>query len=219
MRKRKAVIFDCDGTLVNSVPKSFQAVCKIFTDLGLPEPDFRDYFVKFHPPPIGYYQSRGVNLSGEEIWRRYLEHADQAAAELFPDTLETLARLSENSGRLGIVCFGVLSAQPIDSLHAVLERHNIWRFFHRVIGDANDKSVELQRLKLTLGIESDDILFVGDFPSDMRDGSRAGVVTIGVTQCMPNIPQHTLKELLHEAGANHCISSLSRLPGVLEQIL
>lgn len=219
MIKRKAVILDCDGTLVNSVPKSFRAVCKVFADLGLSEPDFEDYFVKLQPPPTDYYRARGVDLPNEEIWARYLKHADHAAAELFPDTLATLARLSQDSAKLGIACFGVLSTQPSGSLHAVLERHNIRRFFHEVTGDTNDKSAALRRLGSTFGIEPENIVFAGDFPSDMRDGSRAGVLTIGVAQCMPDIPQSTLKELLYKAGAKHCIGNLGALPDVLEMIL
>jgi phosphoglycolate phosphatase-like HAD superfamily hydrolase len=217
MRKRKALVFDCDGTLVNSIPRGFQATCQVFKEAGMPAPSFKDFFTNLCFPPLAYYRAGGVLLSDEKIWEIYLRHANHHTAELFPDTMSTLTKLASRAAELNIVYFGILSANHSDILETLLEKRDIRKFFNEVKGDVEDKCAELKRIALTHNVEHTSVVWVGDFPCDMRDGDKAGVFSVGVAQCMPD--ERNLTSLLRQAGADHCIKNLQELEDVLTAIL
>ena len=218
-RKNKALIFDCDGTLVNSIPQAFEAICQVFKEAGVPVPSFEDFFANFCSPAVNYYRTRGVRIPDEKIWEIYLQHANHDNAELFPDTMTTLTNLTSRADELGIVYFGVLSANQNDIVQTLLEKRGIRKFFTEVKGDVRDKSFELGRIALDYHIEPNSVVWAGDLPSDMVDGCKAGVLSVGITQCVPNISTVNLRTMLVHAGADYCVKNLQELEGVLAKIL
>jgi beta-phosphoglucomutase-like phosphatase (HAD superfamily) len=65
------VIFDVDGTLLNSMPLAYAGVCNIFTMSGKPNPTFQEYFSKFRVPYMDFYRQRGIEVSEQQCWDWY----------------------------------------------------------------------------------------------------------------------------------------------------
>lgn len=88
-------------------------------------------------------------------------------------SLQTLAVLGDR----GIPC-GIVSAHRHDDLLQKILDFEIHQYFDYVIGGAYHKDEALLKACRELGCLPEEVFFVGDMLSDMRDGRKAGVKTV-----------------------------------------
>jgi pyrophosphatase PpaX len=183
----EAVLFDVDGTLVDSIPylvECFQAAARetleceieaheILPMVGLP---LVDMFLQVRELP-------SIDLAERCIaaYRRIYLPSVIARSPLFPDSEQVVATLKSRGVRLGIV-----SGKTREGILRVLEPSGIAASFESIVGadhpgrpkPAADGALAAVAI---LGVAPDRTLVVGDSLLDVEMGSAAGMRTCGVT--------------------------------------
>lgn len=196
----KAVLFDYDGTLLDSIEENYKGVCNVFRMSGIPEPTFTVFFTRCLPPFTPFYRDHGVTASPEEISKWYFQAARNGTRPFFPDVAEVLKVLCAQD-----VVMGIISAHWQHEVMERCNRENLLNCFQSIVGRAWNKVEAIHNFCSQHDMTPSGALYVGDTISDMRDAKEAGVVAVGITR------GRDTSELLRQAGADHCISDLHEL--------
>lgn len=199
----KRVLFDLDGTLVDSMGKIFEAVSGVFVVEGLEKPSFEDYVLNFRFPFETFYCERGVKLSPKEIFKTYSTFHGHYNPRFFDDALSAIHRLHSTQHKPSIV-----TANSPENVLRVLESVNLVNVLE--CKSASDKVEAIREFvgRSSLGGMTP---YVGDIVADMRDAKRAGARPVAVLR---NGLMKLGQEFL-DAGASICIRSLKDIDLVL----
>jgi phosphoglycolate phosphatase len=225
-KDRLAILFDIDGTLINtggagaaSWRLAFDELYGISADIG----KFTD--AGMTDPAVGRRTFEAVLKRKPErreftrlMERRnfYLHQTVQESEgyEVLPGVNELLPRLIDGGYLLGIVTGNVEAAA-----HIKLHRANLNRFFSfGGYGSDSDERGEVTRIALERAsqvygekVERDQAFSVGDTPLDVTGAHAAGIECVGVGSHRYSADQ------LREAGADYAITSLEEeLPPLAE---
>ena len=178
-----AIVFDWDGTLVDSLPAIYAANSRVLEEYGIAFDEER-YRAAYLPDWRVMYRRLGlaeehVEAAGER-WLALYGGTDAAA--LLPRVSESLQRLSDAGFVMGIVTAG-------DSVvvERQLERFGIGHLLPvRVFGD-DDVPAKPHPDPLLLALRQLDraervrtARYVGDAPDDMRMARTAGAIGVGI---------------------------------------
>ena len=204
------IVFDLDGTLVDSLPDLAAAANAALRRLGLPE-----YPVEAHRKMIGRGEKNFVRrfLGPEhehllpQALNLYLDHYSQHLGDftsVYPGVVDTLARLSH-------LKMAVLSNKREDLSRQVVQVMGLSGFFQTVRGGNSygvlKPSAEgLNALIQELGEDTSRTLMVGDKPEDILAGRGAGARTAAVMYgygdseaIVASAPEHFLGNFDHLA--------------------
>src|SRR5687768_6981149 len=105
-RSITTLLFDWDGTVVDSAQLGLRAYEKAFSELGILF-DYETYCAVYSPNWLSVYEGLGLPKEqwerADELWTR---HYDEQTAELITGAGETLAELRKKGFRLGVVSSG-----------------------------------------------------------------------------------------------------------------
>ncbi len=105
--KIKAVLFDFDGTLANTLPVCFYAFSKIFKEIDNREVTDDEIVNMFGPSEIGIIQENITKKDSiEEAIENYYKYYDEVHSKLIEsntDIIELLYRIKSKDIKLGIV--------------------------------------------------------------------------------------------------------------------
>jgi HAD superfamily hydrolase (TIGR01509 family) len=180
------VVFDWDGTLVDSASLGLVAFQKSFADLGF-EFDLRIYEATYSPNWYSTYEALGLPPEkwneADELW---LIHYGEQTPELIDGVADTLRNLRSRNYRLAVVTSGSEGrvCREIDQsdLHGVFD--TIICNEHIVKKKPHPEGLELALERL--GCHSTAAAYVGDAPEDIEMGKAANVLTIGVRSNYPS---------------------------------
>ncbi len=181
----RAVLFDWDGTLVDTLPFMFAATEIVMAEYGVPitwadyrrffSPDWRLLYRRFGLP------ERDIESVGSRWWALY-RGRDEAV--LLPGAAEALRRLAGAGFALGVVTAG-----RRDSVEPQLARHGLAELLPaRVYGDDPFEPKPgpggLRHAIGALGLtgRTAEIAYVGDALDDMRMALAAGARGIGILE-------------------------------------
>jgi phosphoglycolate phosphatase len=215
------IIFDLDGTLVNSMPTHAQAYGEVLSAFSIPEQaSQRDYYFTAGQP-LGQQFEHTLSLLGcafseadiQELSHQFLEILRRSQFELFPATAAVVAQLS----RAGYV-LAISSGSSPDNVAAKLRHASIDGYFSVILGSDYEHGVLLkgaehfEQIKKRLGVADayfiENTLAVGDGPHDMEIARDAGLRAVGIAR------NHNEREL-RQAGANNLIDDLDGLLDIL----
>lgn len=209
----RPIVFDCDGTIVDSQHGIVAKMTAAFDGLGLPAPDpaairaliglsLEDTFARLLP-----------GIGGGEIERLVAGYRQQFVAQrqaegapdpLFPDAGNVLREL-DDAGFL----LGVATGKSRRGLDAVLGDHDLTDIFvTRQTGDGHPGKPHpamLHQAMAETGVEAVDTMMIGDTSYDMTMAVNAGVRPIGVAW-----GYHPAAEL-QAAGAQAVVEDFSDL--------
>jgi len=202
----RAILFDWDGTLVDSLGAFQHANAAVMAAFGLPwdeaiyrrnyVPDWRLMYLNLGVPPDRLDEAN-------ELWHTTFAGAEDVIA--FEGVAGALARLDAAGCGLGIVTAGdrvIVEPQ--------LARTGLGTLLPiRVFGD--DLAVHkpdpapLRRALELLGLAdaADEVAYVGDAPTDMRMARAVGVRAIGIASVVGDPDE------LREAGADEVASTVA----------
>jgi phosphoglycolate phosphatase len=179
-RKPRVLVFDLDGTLIDSAPDLAQAVNALLAEFG--KPPLAEAAIR---PMIGdgsrlllarALAASGIDTPADDVFDRFMVHYLAFAADktkVYPDVPETLAALQARGHPLG-VCTNKLFAPT----ERVLEAFNLARFFTAVIGGDSLPQRKPQPEPLLKAIEElggGPAAMVGDSANDILCARAAGV--------------------------------------------
>jgi HAD superfamily hydrolase (TIGR01549 family) len=212
--KIRAVIFDVDGTLIDSMPIVIAGWIRAAKESGVSVTDeeLKPLFGRAIPD-IARRLIPGTDQTEfiERSQRYILDNLGEA--RLFPGAEETLAFLKEKELALGIV-----SGAPVHKIRSFLKAQGILDYFSAFVSGEDHQGGKpsgapfVEACKL-LGVEPSETLAVGDTSIDTTGAKKAGCVPIGVTS-----GGHTEGEL-KKAGAVKVLGTVAELPEYLEKEL
>jgi len=189
----KLVIFDLDGTLIDSRLDLVHSVNAALRHIGRPElPDAVIASYVGDGAPILIQRALGGETSDETLVRKGLEYFLSYYREhkldhtkVYPGIAEALAVI-QHSANGGQRKMAVLSNKPVNPSRAIIEALGLAPFFSHVYGGNSFTSKKpdpegVRRLLLESGANPQEAAIVGDSHVDVRTGRNAGLWTIGVT--------------------------------------
>ncbi|MDQ0394082.1 HAD-IA family hydrolase [Labrys monachus] len=216
----KLVLFDVDGTLLDSQHLIYSALSETLARMERPLMD-RAFMLSI----VGLsLETAMVHLLGPETPTAEVERAaghyrdifqvlraDPAyAAPLFPGALETVAALRRRDD----VVLGIATGKSQRGVAHILDGFG-WRDVFATVQTADDApskphpAMVLQAGR-AVGVPPEDIVMIGDTSFDIAMGRAAGARTVGVSW-----GNHTV-EALREAGADHIIEDFAQLPPLVD---
>ncbi|MFN3983923.1 MAG: phosphoglycolate phosphatase [Rhodocyclaceae bacterium] len=186
----RAVLFDLDGTLLDTVADIAEAANRMLADLGRPQrslQEIRDFVGKGIPNLVRRCMTEGSVASEAEIeaavqrFKQHYAEVNGSRSGIFPGVLATLEALRARGLALAVVTNKAGAfAEPL------LERMGIAGFFHAVVsGDTlpvkkPDPAVLRHACEL-LGVGCEQALMVGDSANDALAARGAGMSVLLVT--------------------------------------
>ena len=204
----RAILFDWDGTLLDSFQADANAYEQMFRALGV---SWQSRTLMEHYSPDWHNVYRAVQLPPErwseadQLWRRFYRAERPMLQAGARQVMRTLARRFQ----LGLVSSGS-SLRVRSQIHAFGLDH---LFRVCVFGDQVPRRkphpLQLQIAISRLGSEPARCIYVGDTPEDMKMAQRAGVAAVGVLEHSP-VPRR-----LRESRPDVLIRKISALPALL----
>ena len=179
------MLFDWDGTVVDSAHLGLIAYEKSFAALGIPF-DHETYRAVYSPNWLSVYEGMGLP---KEHWQRadelWTQHYGEQSAELIEGAAETLAKLRRAGYRMGVVSSG-----NDCRINREIQELGLAGFFEVVICHEQIKNRKphpegLEIALRTLGCSQTETCYVGDTPEDIQMGKRAGLFTVGIRSAYP----------------------------------
>ena len=174
------VIFDMDGTLIDTVKATLSAFNRVSDEMGLPRVPEKALRDAMGIPSFNYYRKVMPGLS-DDIITEYARRADEAENDvmrilgetlLFDGIADLLGELANDGVKLVIASTG--SAGHVNT---ALEAAGIRRFFTRVYSDHPDKAETIKGIPELS--ESGVWLMVGDKRIDADAARHNGIFSIG----------------------------------------
>jgi phosphoglycolate phosphatase len=217
-RPLRLAVFDCDGTLVDSLGAIAAAMSRAFEINGFAPPEPREVQGIVGLPLLDAIDRLSPEGADLERLRDGYAHAyreliaDPAMHEpLYEGALEALDALEEAG-----VLLGVATGKGRSGLHGVLERHGIReRFVTLKTSDDGPGKPNPHMLVAAMeeaGTGPAETIMIGDTTFDILMAANAGVAAIGVTW-----GYHGPSEL-KAAGAVHLVSAFADVAPAFERL-
>ena len=220
MARRTALVFDLDGTLIDSAPDLLAALNRVLDEEGRPAVTLAD-----HSLPVGdgaaKLVERGFAKGGMEVedgplsrlTDRFVRYYEAVVADLtrpFPGVPETLAYLSESGYRLG-----VCTNKPAGPAREVLAALDLLGHFRTVHGGDSGPArkpdpAPLRSVLCELGADPGGAVMIGDSPIDVATARAADVPVIVVAHGYSRVAAA-------ELGADAILEAFPVLPDLLRR--
>lgn len=211
----KAIVFDLDGTLINTAPDVRLALNHMLSQYHLPQIKGDEVY-----DLIGWGAATMIQKAFAKFGAR-LSPADLAAAKacylqfyrehpvvesyIYPNVTSVLDELRKDGMR-----FGICTNKPNVMTHLVLEQFEIKNYFHAIVaGDEITRpkphGQHILDVLSKMDCDSQSAVMVGDSDIDKASANHAGIHFIGVTYGYSKIPM----------SANILIDHFRELPKII----
>jgi len=183
----KNIIFDFDGTLVDSRPGVVRTFQKIVKELTTKEVSEEKIVSLIGIPLIPFLQTllntkdKVLVARGSVLFKKYYEKEGLYQNIVYPETKQMLKFLKNNSCQLFVV------SNKIESfMKKILEQHGLKKYFISFIAtkgtDARSKKADYIKHILThYKLKKEETVMVGDTESDITAAKKNSIYSIGVT--------------------------------------
>lgn len=176
--KLRGLIFDFDGTLIDTLPIVYRAFRHCFNTYAGREYTDREIDALFGPTEEGVIK-QVVPEQWENCVLDYVNEYRRLHLSLqpFPGIEQALALLLDRGVRLAIV-----TGKGAGSLKVSLELTDLGRYFDIAetgFGDCADKPRSIEKVRKRWGFQAEEIGYVGDAAYDMEAARAAGVIPLG----------------------------------------
>ena len=182
----RAVLFDLDGTLIDTLPDLHAAACAMLNDLGrppLPLESIRAYVGRGIPNLIKRVLANSLHVAEDPnppppeavaSYRRHYARENGRNAKVYPGVLEGLASLRAQGVPLGVV-----TNKADTFIQPLLEQTGLSGYFEVLVGGDRLPKVKPDPMPLVwacgrLGVSPTETLFVGDSINDALAARAAG---------------------------------------------
>jgi phosphoglycolate phosphatase len=214
MQKIHNVLFDLDGTLVDSSGAIRASLAHALDRLGHDWPDGLDVCSLIGTPLVDIFRDQ-FSIVGEPAelgignYREHYEAEARSLTRVYDHVEATLESLDRGGIRLFLA-----TVKPTSIAVQVLEEMGLARWFSGVAGSSmdharRDKGDIIRHAVDRHGLDPNASVMVGDRAQDIAGARRNGMRSVGVTYGFGST------EELTAAGADRLIHCCSELPGTL----
>lgn len=187
-RAFSSILFDLDGTIVDSAPGITATLAHTFEQLGLPVPSPAELVAYVGPPLLDSFQDR-AGFSREEaqraleIYRPEYLRRGAFNATLYPGVEGVLKAIHASE-----VFLSLATSKPETPATLILEHYNLLKYFDVITGASDDEVrsakadvvEEALRRLIALGADVSNTVMVGDRSHDVCGAAAHDVPTIFV---------------------------------------
>jgi len=179
----RAILFDCDGVIIDSYASSITFLQNTFAHFHLPVPQDKDFYPHLGKKTPDIITIFTPNLSKDEFDKIYAYAMQESmkvapSIPLIPHAKQIIQKLSEEQYILGVI-----SNRGKTSLDFILSRHNLTSYFSVILGR---EDVQFQKphpepiLKAlhTLSAPPTEAIYIGDTAIDAQSAKSAHVPSI-----------------------------------------
>jgi phosphoglycolate phosphatase len=212
-----ALIFDFDGTLIDSAGEIALGLNALLDEAGRPNLSL-ERVRSFIGDGAAKLVERAFDATGggaadpPAMVRRYLELYEAMAGapdQIFPDVMDTLALLKEGGHRLGLC-----TNKPERATRKLLDLLGMEGLFESVVGGdtlAQRKPDPAPVRHVLAELGGGPGVMIGDNGNDVASGQGAGLPVIVLSYGYPRVPPHQL-------GAEIVIDRFGELPDALDRL-
>ena len=214
----KAILFDLDGTIINSEEGITKCVQYALRAYGIDEPD-RKKLLCFIGPPLDPVFREKYGMTEEEAWQAVEKYRERFDVEgifeccLYDGVRDAIIRLKEKDYVLALA-----SSKPETACRRILEHFLLTPYFDEVVGSTLDGRIstkeevleELGRRMADWQISRDEMCLIGDTKYDAAGAKAFGIGCIGVSYGFG-----TREELL-DAGAEAVFDQMEEVERYIE---
>lgn len=218
MSKIKAILFDLDGTLIDSsegITKSAQYALKHY---GIEEPDLEKLKI-FIGPPLMYTYTTHYHFSQEQareavgVYRERYNVIGIFECSLYPHVRECIEELKKRGYLIGMA-----SSKPEAACKRILSHFNILDLFDEVVGSTPDGRIDtkeevlLELMRRWDELKEDEMCLIGDTLFDVEGANQVNIPTLVVSFGFGKVDK------MLEAGAKAVCNDLIGLPELIEEV-
>lgn len=182
----KAILFDLDGTVVNTEEGVVNSIMYALDYFGIPDPGVEVIRQFIGPPLTGTFQNY-FGMSDDEAFEAVLKFREryinngEFESSLYPGVYETLKNLKKQ-GFFIALC----SSKNEPACNRILDYHEVSCYFDEIVGSSEDASRE-KKVEIIEEFfhrhpeyERFDVILIGDTKYDMEGAKLAGIDCVGV---------------------------------------
>lgn len=207
----KGVLFDWDGTLLDSFHADSSAYMAMFREMGIAW-GLDELAQHYSPNWYDVYRAAGLLEhhwdAADTSWRK---HYSEFRPKLIPGARKVLTTIGRRY-KLGLVTSG-----DRDRVHRQLREFRLTKSFHARVcsGDTEDKKPHPGPLNFALqriGLDPAHCVYVGDSPEDVQMAKSANVRVIGILGPFPT------EKRLRASNPDLLLTSIADLPAAIKQL-
>lgn len=182
---KKTVLFDLDGTLVDTSEGILKSIRSTIQDLSL-EMKSSEELKRFIGPPLQGAFEEIYGLSSEKakeavvIFRKYYSEGDQLLCQPYEGIQELLSNLRDNGQKVYVA-----TSKPTKYAIEILKSLHMNEYFAEIVGSNLDntrsKKAEVIQYILDKLESTSSVIMVGDKAQDLIGANKTGIDAIGVT--------------------------------------
>ncbi len=182
----KTVIFDLDGTIINSERGITGCLRALLSDLGMEQPP-QEKLLCFIGPPLEQQLQAVFGFDEEKAkasvtkFRARFDKEGIFECDVYPGVKELICRLKQRGHAVYLA-----SSKHENACVRILKHFELARYFDGIYGSTgmgkdNSKESVLRRLFEETGESRSDAVLVGDTKFDVLGAKAAGIPCVGVT--------------------------------------
>lgn len=214
----KAILFDLDGTLIDSSEGIIKSALYALAHYGIEEKDTGKLY-QFIGPPLsdsfrkyyGFSEERAYEAVG--VYRERYNMIGIFECSLYPGVEECIKTLKKEGYRIGMA-----SSKPEESCRRILDHFGILELFDDVVGATFDgrrdtkEEVLNEVFRRWSDVSGKETCLIGDTIFDVEGANAVGVPCIAVTFGFGDLEQ------MKAAGAAGVCDDMAKLPGLIAQL-
>lgn len=211
----KAILFDLDGTLIDSSEGITKSTQYALAHYGIIENDLSKFY-KFIGPPLvasfkNYYDfPEEQAVEAVAVYRERYNKIGLFECSLYPGVRECIEKLKAQGYLIGMA-----SSKPEVSCRRILEHFGILELFDDVVGATFDGRIDTKEevlnevMRRWSDVPKDEMCLIGDTMFDVEGANQVGIRTVAVTFGFGNVQE------MVEAGAVAVCEDMAKLPEIV----
>ena len=211
----KAILFDLDGTLIDSSEGITKSTQYALAHYGIIENDLSKFY-KFIGPPLVASFKKYYDFPEEQaveavaVYRERYNKIGLFECSLYPGVRECIEKLKAQGYLIGMA-----SSKPEVSCRRILEHFGILELFDDVVGATFDGRIDTKEevlnevMRRWSDVPKDEMCLIGDTMFDVEGANQVGIRTVAVTFGFGNVQE------MVEAGAVAVCDDMEMLPDIV----
>ena len=211
----KAILFDLDGTLIDSSEGITKSTQYALAHYGIIENDLSKFY-KFIGPPLVSSFKKYYDFPEEQaveavaVYRERYNKIGLFECSLYPGVRECIEKLKAQGYLIGMA-----SSKPEVSCRRILEHFGILELFDDVVGATFDGRIDTKEevlnevMRRWSDVPKDEMCLIGDTMFDVEGANQVGIRTVAVNFGFGNVQE------MVEAGAVAVCDDMEELPEIV----